>query len=91
MLKQILHLDSLDGIQNYDPILRTKHCYNTNILINKPLPNIKEISLKSIEMPLFFNNIRTANNSNIFSFSFSFGVYNNIPISCSIPESNYIQ
>jgi hypothetical protein len=41
-------------------------------------------------MPLFFNNIRTANNSNVFSFSFSFGVYNNIPISCSIPESNYI-
>ena len=44
MLKQILHLDSLDGIQNYDPILRTKHCYNINILINKPIPNIKEIS-----------------------------------------------
>jgi len=90
MLKQILHLDSLDGILNYDPILRTKHCYNTNILVNKPIPNIKEISLKSIEMPLFFNNIRTANNSNVFSFSFSFGVYNNIPISCSIPESNHI-
>jgi hypothetical protein len=39
-------------------------------------------------MPLFFNNIRTANNSNIFSFEFTFG--NIISISCSIPESNYI-
>jgi len=88
MLKQLLHLDSIDGIQNYDPILKTYHCYNTNILINKPISNIKEISLKSIEMPLFFNNIRTANNSNIFSFEFTFG--NIISISCSIPESNYI-
>ena len=88
MLKQLLHLDSIDGIQNYDPILKTYHCYNTNILINKPISNIKEISLKSIEMPLFFNNIRSANNSNIFSFEFTFG--NIISISCSIPESNYI-
>jgi hypothetical protein len=88
MLKQLLHLDSIDGIQNYDPILKTYHCYNTNILINKPISNIKEISLKSIEMPLFFNNIRSANNSNIFSFEFTFG--NIISISCSIPETNYI-
>ena len=58
MLKQLLHLDSIDGIQNYDPILKSYHSYNTNILINKPISNIKEISLKSIEMPLFFNNIR---------------------------------
>ena len=88
MLKQLLHLDSIDGIQNYDPILKTYHCYNTNILINKPISNIKEISLKSIEMPLFFNNIRSANNSNIFSFEFTIG--NIISISCAIPESNYI-
>ena len=89
MLKQLLHLDSIDGIQNYDPILKSYHCYNTNILINKPISNIKEISLKSIEMPLFFNNIRTANNSNIFSFECT--IYGNYTkISCEIPESNYI-
>jgi len=88
MLKQLLHLDSIDGIQNYDPILKSYHSYNTNILINKPISNIKEISLKSIEMPLFFNNIRSSNNSNIFSFEFTFG--NIISISCSIPETNYI-
>ena len=85
MLKQLLHLDSIDGNQNYDTILRTYHCYNTNILINKPIANIKEITLKSVEMPLFFNNIRTANNSNLFSFK-----YSSISISCLIPESNYI-
>jgi hypothetical protein len=91
MLKQLLHLDSIDGIQNYDTILKSYHCYNTNILINKPISNIKEISLKSIEMPLFFNNIRTSNNSNIFSFNFSCSSlgFNNISIGCTIPELNY--
>ena len=50
MLKTLIHLDSIDGIQNYDTILKTYHCYNTNILINKPISNIKEISLKSLEI-----------------------------------------
>ena len=57
MLKTLIHLDSVDGIQNYDTILKCYHCYNTNININKPIRNIKEISLKSLEMPIFFNNI----------------------------------
>ena len=90
MIKTILHFDSIDGIQNYDTILKKYHCYNTTIKINNPLKNIKEISLKSIEMPLFFNNIRSANNSNLFSFNFSSGIYNNVSIGCTIPESNYI-
>ena len=37
----LLHLDSLDGIQNYDAILKKYHCYNTTTLIYKPLENIK--------------------------------------------------
>jgi hypothetical protein len=56
MLKQLLHFDTVDGIQSYDSILKIYHCYNTKLNINKPLTNIKEISLKSLEMPLFFNN-----------------------------------
>ena len=49
--KTLLHLDYLDGIQNYDSILKTYHSYNTAILINKPISNIKENLLKYIEMP----------------------------------------
>jgi hypothetical protein len=90
MIKTILHFDSVDGIQNYDTILKTTHCYNTTIKINNPLRHIKEISLKSLEMPLFFNNIRNSNSSTLFSFTFSYGIYNNINIGVSIPESNYI-
>ena len=90
MLKQLLHFDTVDGIQSYDSILKIYHCYNTKLNINKPLTNIKEISLKSLEMPLFFNNIRSANNSNLFLFNFTYGVYNNISIGITIPELNYI-
>ena len=87
--KTLLHLDSIDGNQNYDPILKTYHCYNTTILINKSIANIKEISLKSLEMPLFFNNIRSSNNSNLFSFYFTYGSYNNISIGITIQEYLY--
>ena len=91
MLKTLIHLDSVDGIQNYDTILKSYHCYNTNININKPIRNIKEISLKSLEMPIFFNNIRSPNQSNLFSFNFSNTAlgFNNISISITIPEFNY--
>ena len=75
-LKTLLHLDSIDGVQNYDPIFKIYHCYNTNILINKPISNINKILLKSLEMPLFFNNFRTANNSNTLNLS----VWYNDPI-----------
>jgi len=90
MLKTLIHLDSIDGIHNYDTILKSYHCYNTNININKPIRNIKEISLKSLEMPIFFNNIRSPNRSNLFSFNFDYDIYNNISISLTIPEYNYI-
>ena len=90
MLKQLLHLDSVDGTMNYDPILKSYHCYNTNIKINKPITNIKEISLKSVEFPLFFNNIRSANLSNFFNFNFNYSTFNNISISVLIEEKNYI-
>ena len=41
MLKQLLHLDSVDGVQNYDPILKGYHSYNCNIKINKPITSIQ--------------------------------------------------
>ena len=41
-------------------------------------------------MPLFFNNIRSANNSNLFIFNFTYNLFNNISIGLTIPESNYV-
>ena len=93
-LETLLHLDSIDGIQNYDPKLKIYHCYNTNILFNKPISNIKEISLKLLEMPLFFNNVRNANNSNILTLGFWYndpilGHSVNYQVVVSISESIY--
>ena len=90
MLKSLLHIDSLDGVMNYDTILKSYHVYNTNIKINQSVTNIKEISLKSIELPIFFNNIRSSNNSNLFNFTFSYSTFNNIVINVTISELNYI-
>ena len=53
MIKTLLHFDSIDGNEIYDTILKTTHCYNTTIKINNPLSHVKEISLKSLEMPYF--------------------------------------
>lgn len=90
MIKTLLHFDSIDGNEIYDTILKTTHCYNTTIKINNPLQHIKEITLKSLEMPLFFNNIRYSNSSNLFSIKFNYSTYNNISIGIEIPEDNYI-
>ena len=90
MIKTLLHFDSIDGEMNYDTILKTNHCYNTVLKINKAYINIKEISLKSIEIPLFFNNIRNSNSSTLFLIKFSYSTYNDISIGISIPEDNYI-
>lgn len=88
-LKTLLHLDSIDGIQNYDTNLNLYHCYNTNLKLNKPITNIKLISLKSIELPIQFKNIRDSNGSNSFIFTFTFLSYSNITVNLKIPETNY--
>ena len=90
MIKTLLHFDSIDGEMNYDTILKTNHCYNTTIKINNPLQHVREITLKSLEMPIFFNNIRNSNSSTLFLIKFSYSTYNDISIGISIPEDNYI-
>ena len=76
-LKTLLLLNSIDGIQNYDPILIIYYCFNTNILIYIQISNIREKLLISLKMP-FFNNIKNANSSNTLTSGFR---YNN-PIVC---------
>jgi hypothetical protein len=90
MIKTLLHFDSIDGEMNYDTILKTNHCYNTVLKINKAYINIKEISLKSIEIPLFFNNIRNSNSSTLFSINFNYLTYENISLGITIPEDTHL-
>ena len=73
----ILHFDTIDSTYN-------QNCYNTLFRLFNPLRNIKNIYLKSLEMPITFDNIRNDNNSNAISLR----VNNNV-IYASLSTKNY--
>ena len=43
--------------------------YNANFQLSSPLYKVKKIYLKSLELPIAFNNVRSTNKSNIFCVS----------------------
>ena len=73
----ILHFDTIDSMY-------IKNCYNTIFRLFNPLRNIKNIYLKSLEMPVVFDNIRSDNTSNIISLK-----VNNNTISAKLDTKNY--
>ena len=73
----ILHFDTIDSTYN-------QNCYNTLFRLFNPLRNIKNIYLKSLEMPITFDNIRSDNTSNIISLK-----VNNNTISAKLDTKNY--
>jgi hypothetical protein len=90
-LSQIINFDSVDGIPTLDKDLgNIYHCYNTVIPIYNPIRHVSQISLKSLEMPILFNNIRAANGSNKIIFKFTYSTFTNITVTVTMPEGNYI-
>ena len=72
-MKNILFLDSNDGIQNYDNSAseyNNYHSYNLYFPLSIPLLNVKSISLKSIELPINLPNVRKFTGKSELSFSF---------------------
>jgi hypothetical protein len=55
-----LHFDTLLGTYNNNSV------YDCTFTLSNPLRNVKNIYLKSIEMPISFNNIRASNSTNLF-------------------------
>jgi hypothetical protein len=55
-----LHFDTLLGTYNNNSV------YDCTFTLSNPLRNVQRIYLKSIEMPISFNNIRASNNTNLF-------------------------
>ena len=55
-----LHFDTLLGTYNNNSV------YDCTFTLSNPLRNVKNIYLKSIEMPISFNNIRASNSTNVF-------------------------
>jgi hypothetical protein len=73
----ILHFDTMDS--SY-----IKNCYNTSFKLFNPVRNIKNIYLKSLEMPVVFDNIRNDNTSNLLTLK-----VNNSTISIKLETHNY--
>ena len=74
----ILHFDTLLGTYNNNSV------YDCTFTLSNPLRNVQRLYLKSIEMPISFNNIRSANGTNTFQIT----VLNTIYI-ITIDENNY--
>ena len=55
-----LHFDTLLGTYNNNSV------YDCTFTLSNPLRNVQKIYLKSIEMPISFNNIRASNHTNVF-------------------------
>ena len=55
-----LHFDTLLGTY------KNKSVYDCTFTLSNPLRNVQKIYLKSIEMPISFNNIRASNGTNVF-------------------------
>ena len=55
-----LHFDTLLGTYNNNSV------YDCTFTLSNPLRNVQKIYLKSIEMPISFNNIRASNGTNVF-------------------------
>ena len=57
----ILHFDTLLGTYNDNSV------YDCTFTLSNPLRNVQRIYLKSIELPISFNNIRASNGTNFLS------------------------
>ena len=95
----IVNLDSLNGCVFNTSNQFNSYTFNTNYLnlapnafnatfkLQTPLSNVKKIHLKSIEIPIGFNNVRAASKTNIIAVSADPNNAN--PYSISLPDKTY--
>ena len=65
----ILHFDTLLGSHNNNSV------YDCTFTLSNPLRNVQRIYLKSIEIPISFNNIRSTNGTNTFQITIQSNTY----------------
>ena len=103
-MSQIIHFDSLNGAVYNTSNQYNSYNFNTNYLstspnafnatfnLASPLKNIKKVSLKSIEIPIGWNNIRVNSRLNIIGVASNYDsvtkLFSNI-YSVSIPDKTY--
>ena len=103
-MSQIIHFDSLNGSTyntsnqfnsynfNTNYLSTSPNAFNSTFQLASPLRNIRKISLKSIEIPIGFNNVRATSRSNIVGVASGYNTvsktYSNI-YSVSLPDKTY--
>ena len=65
----ILHFDTLLGTYNNNSV------YDCTFTLSNPLRNVQRLYLKSIEIPISFNNIRSSNGTNTFEITIQSNTY----------------
>jgi len=75
---EFLHFDTLLGKYNNNSV------YDCSFVLSNPIRNIQNIYLKSLEIPISFNNIRASNSTNTFQITVLTSTY-----TITIDENNY--
>lgn len=86
MPKQLYLLDT------YSANKPTNDSFNVSFPLRTAVYNIKSISLKSLELPIFLFNFKSGNSSTTFSFNFNYPSYNGVSLtqrSVSLIPGNY--
>ena len=86
MSEKIIHLDSRNSTYNTifsSTTSTTKNSFNANFKMNERFTNLKRITIKSIELPIGFTNIRLGSTS-MFSF-----IINSLRFNIDITPGNY--
>ena len=80
MTQQLIHFDSIHGLQDtlLDPFSCTFNLANT-------MTNVSQIYLKSIEIPIAFDNVRNSGTLNVFSITI-----NAVAYSITLNANNYV-
>lgn len=78
---EILHFDTFADNATYN---NGSSCYDTTFKLSNPIKGIKKVFLKSLEMPIVFDNVRIANGSNRLTVT-----VNNVPYTYSLQPKSY--
>lgn len=87
--RKLLNFDTINGIPNFDNVVKLYHTWNTTIPSSYPITRVKRVSLKSAEIPLGFNTCRNENKSIFMYLQFTYGAYTNQQVRITIPENTY--
>ena len=86
MPKDLYFFDTINAVKVYDSNIGALngnfyHSYNVYFPLKTPLPNVRRITLKSVEMPLNLYTLRAENGTCKMGLTFTYSTYTNIYVS----------